>query len=364
MKKPVYLYIILFCGLCHTGYSQLLKPGFDPKEYKELIYISARTTANAKYYNQFPEPASFNMVYQSPTMGVDNLWDLWTNKQSQAVISIRGTTGKPESWMANFYAAMVPAKGELILSPTDTFHYALATDPKAAVHVGWLLCTAYLSKDIVPKIDSCYKKGTREFLIMGHSQGGAISFLLTAYLYSLQKQGKLPSDIRFKTYCSAGPKPGNLYFAYEYEAMTQGGWAYNVVNSADWVPETPISIQTLNDFSTTNPFKHAKKFIKKQKFPQNLVLSHVFNKLDKPTRNAQKNYQKFLGKLASKLIQKNLKEFQTPQFYSSNDYVRTGNTIVLLATEEYYKVYPDNDTALFIHHTHQPYLYLLDRQFK
>jgi hypothetical protein len=22
------------------------------------------------------------------------------------------------------------------------------------------------------------------------------------------------------------------------EAMTQGGWAYNVVNSADWVPET------------------------------------------------------------------------------------------------------------------------------
>jgi hypothetical protein len=51
----------------------------------------------------------------------------------------------------------------------------------------------------------------------------AISYLLTAYLYHLQKSGRLQADIRFKTYASAGPKPGNLYFAYQYEAMTKGG---------------------------------------------------------------------------------------------------------------------------------------------
>jgi len=50
--------------------------------------------------------------------------------------------------------------------------------------VGWLLSTAYLSKDILPKIDSMYKSGIKDFILMGHSQGGAINFLLTAHLYS------------------------------------------------------------------------------------------------------------------------------------------------------------------------------------
>lgn len=89
---------------------------------------------------------------------------------------MRGTTEKPESWLANFYAAMVPAKGEIKLNDTEIFRYQLATNPKAAVHIGWLLGMAYLSKEIAPKIDSLCKTGIKEFLIMGHSQGGAISF--------------------------------------------------------------------------------------------------------------------------------------------------------------------------------------------
>jgi hypothetical protein len=33
------------------------------------------------------------MIYQSQPIGLDNLWDLWTNeKKCLAVISIRGTT--------------------------------------------------------------------------------------------------------------------------------------------------------------------------------------------------------------------------------------------------------------------------------
>jgi predicted esterase len=60
----------------------------------------------------------------------------------------------------------------------------------------------------------------KESYIMGHSQGGAIAYLLTAHLLSLQKENKIPSEIVFKTYCSAAPKPGNLHFAY---ALTSGG---------------------------------------------------------------------------------------------------------------------------------------------
>jgi hypothetical protein len=353
--------LLLFSLISLTVVGQQLKSGFDKNEYKELMLISARTTAEPNYYKDFPEPSNFKMIYQSQPIGLDNLWDLWTNDKNVAVISIRGTTEKPESWLSNFYAAMVPAKGELKLNDKEIFPYQLATNPKAAVHVGWLLSMAYLSKEIVPKINEQYQKGTKEFLIMGHSQGGAISFLLTSYLYNLQQLDQLPKDIRFKTYCSAGPKPGNLYYAYEYEAMTQGGWAYNVVNSADWVPEMPISIQTLKDFNNVNPFTNAKVLIKKQKFPNNLVLKHVYNQLDKPTRKAQKNYEKYLGEMTSKIIKQNINGYNPPLYYSSNHFVRTGATIVLLPNDEYFKQFPDDPTKLFPHHFHAQYLLLLNQ---
>lgn len=354
------LILLLFISL--TVHGQLLKPGFDKDEYREMMLISAKTSAlDSIYYNKYPDPPHYKMLYRSSSIGLDNLWELWSDGMGKAVISIRGTTEKAESWLANFYAAMVPAKGELKLSNDDVFSYHLATNPKAAVHVGWLVSTAFLSKEIVPKIKEQYQKGTKNIIIMGHSQGGAIAFLLTSYLYNLQQLNQLPKDIRFKTYCSAAPKPGNLYYAYEYEAMTQGGWAFNVVNAADWVPEMPISIQTLNDFNYANPFKNAKNIIKKQKFPKNLVLKYAYNQLDKPTKKAQRKYEKYLGNLASKIIKQYLKDFTPPKYYKSNDYVRTGATIVLLPDDDYFKKYPDDPSKLFPHHFHEQYLYLLDK---
>ncbi|MCO5284966.1 MAG: lipase family protein [Chitinophagaceae bacterium] len=362
MTKTI-LPLFLLLSFSLTSLSQKLKPGFDKEEYREMMLISAKTSAlDSNYYLSLPFPAHFTLQYRSSSIGLDNLWELWTDdKSGKAVISIRGTTEKAESWLANFYAAMVPAKGELRLNSHEVFSYQLASEPKAAVHVGWLLSMVYLSKEILPKINEQFQRGNRDILIMGHSQGGAISYLLTSYLYNLQRLNQLPKDIRFKTYCSAAPKPGNLYYAYEYEAMTGGGWAFNVVNAADWVPEMPISIQTLNDFNNVNPFTNAKQIIRKQKFPKNLVLKHVYNQLDKPTRKAQRKYEKYLGRMASKLIKKHLPDFTPPTYYNSNHYVRTGTTIVLLPDEEYYKLYPDDPTKLFPHHFHEQYLYLLNR---
>ncbi len=295
-------------------------------------------------------------------MGLDNRWDLWINDRKDiAVISIRGTTGNTVSSLANLYAAMVPAKGELILSKTDTFRYCLATDEKAAVHIGWLLSMAFLSEDILPKIDSLYRSGVKDFLLMGHSQGGAIDYLLTAYLYSLQRQGRLPRDIRFKTYCSAAPKPGNLFFAYYYEFLTRGGWAYNVVNAADWVPETPISIQTLDDFSETNLFNNAKNEISKLRFPKNIVLKRIYNKLDKPTRKAQKRYEKYLGEMTSTVIRRKFPDFSPPPYFTSNNYVRTGITVVLYPDERYYQRFPAYSQNIAIHHNFNAYLFLLEK---
>lgn len=362
MKRPKLIYLAILTGLLFPVIlsAQHLKPGFDKSEYRELLRISARSTADSSYYNKLPEPQHSRMVYQSHEIGLANMWDLWENDKSIAIISIRGTIAKQESLLADFYAAMVPAKGELQLSKSDVFKYELASNPKAAVHVGWLLSTAYLSRDMLPKIDSCYKAGLRDFLIMGHSQGGGIAYLLTAYLYSLQKQELIPSDIRFKTYCSASPKPGNLYFAYDYETMTQAGWAYNVVNSADWVPETPVSIQTLNDFNTINPFVNAQQTIKKLKFPKNMVMKHAFKQLDKPTRKAQRKYEKYLGKMTSMVIKSYLPDFIPPAYYPTNYYVRTGAVVVLHTDEAYYKLFPDDEKNVFSHHEHKEYLYLLE----
>jgi hypothetical protein len=357
-----YLFILLasFCLIVNSLKAQHLKPGFDRDEYIEMMKVSAQF-GGEPYAKELTPSASYKFVYRSPVVGLENCWDLYINTEGVAVISIRGTVADQISWLANFYSGMVPAKGTLTISKTENFDYELADNPAATVHTGWLVSTAFLSKTILPKIDSLYKKGTREIIITGHSQGGAIAYLLTAYLYHLQKNKSLPEDIRFKTYCSAGPKPGNLYFAYDYEAMTQGGWAYNVVNASDWVPETPFSIQTLDDFNSVNPFKHAVTFIKKVKWPARWALRHAYNRINKPSRKAMRNYRRYLGTFLSKQVKHHIKEYESPVYSNTMAYVRTGAFIVLRPDEDYFKKFVQADTAIFVNHFHQPYIYLASK---
>lgn len=356
--------LLLGCllGVATTLRAQYLQPGFEQAEYAELMRVSARTTFDTVYANRHPAPERFRMLYRSPITGLDNLWDFWSDGKGTVAVSIRGTTKKQESWLENFYAAMVPAAGTLQLPGTGAFAYRLAPQADAAVHTGWLIGMASMAGAIRLKIDSAYGAGTRNLLIMGHSQGGAIAYLLTAYLRQLQQSGTLGADLRIKTYCSAAPKPGNTQFAYAYEAMTAGGWAFNVVNSADWVPESPFTIQTISDFNRQNPFVGAKAVIRKMKFPQRLALLHVFNRLDKSTRKADRTYRKYLGTMVGKQVAKLMPGLQVPAYVTSNNYARTGTPVVLLADSAYFKMYPDTSTNIWIHHLHAPYLYLLGRQ--
>ncbi|WP_417609147.1 META domain-containing protein [Owenweeksia hongkongensis] len=359
MKQFFFALTTLFA---FSANSQILKPGFDREEYMELMLISAQTTADSEYSENFIKPENYNIMFRSEPTAMDNLWDLWVhNEGNSAVISVRGTTPKAESWLLNFYAAMVPAQGQIKWGEDKIFDYQLADDQRAAVHIGWLIGTATLSDDILQKVDYLYKEGVKNFFIIGHSQGGGIAYLLTSHFLSLQKQGKLANDIQFKTYCSAAPKPGNLYYAYEYEAKTQNGWAFNVVNAADWVPEVPITIQTLDDFNETNPFIHADEIISKQKLTTKIVLKHVYKKLNKPTRKAQKNYQRYLGDEAHKMVMEKMDALVVPDYLPSSNYVRTGIQIVLQPNNAYFQAFPFDSTAIFTHHVHKPYLYLAEK---
>lgn len=361
MKRLIPVTILTILLTSPLLFADNLKPGFQKSEYAELLKISARQVNIPMDQIKAPSPEKFRFEYRSPEIGLSNQWDLWVSSDSMAVISIRGTTANMTSWLANFYAAMVPAKGSITVSDQDDFEYDFTDDPKAAVHTGWLVATAFLARDIKPKLDSVYKAGTRNIYIMGHSQGGAISFLLTSHLWNLRATGKLPADLNFKTYCSAAPKPGNLYYAYHFENMTKEGWAFNVVNAADWVPEMPVTIQTVSDYNSVNPFINALPAIKKQKFWQRLILKKAYKRLSKPPRKSQEDYQRYLGDRLFILIKKQLPGFVKPKYFASTNYVRTGKTIVLMPDEEYTIKFPDNNNNVFMHHFFEPYFFLLQK---
>jgi hypothetical protein len=366
-KKQLSLSLLAMILFSQTIYGQVLKPGFDKSEYIETLKINQKAHIAVNKWAEsttMPEPEKYKFVYRSPVVAFDNIWDLWVHVDKRiAMIAVQGSVPTEASFLANLYAAMIPAKGALQLDKSFKFTYNLSNDPGAAVHVGWFVAMAYLSRTIEHKIDSCYKSGIRDFILTGHSQGGGITFLLNSYLNNLKAEGRLHADIVFKTYCSAGPKPGNLRYAYDYENMTRDGWAYNVVNTADWVPDVPFTVQTVGDFTAVNPFRGAKAMIKKQKFPKNLALKHVYNRMSKPSEKAQKNYQKFLGKMVSQAVKKQIPDFNTPAYFNSNYYVRVGNTIVLKADEAYFKLYsnaPDNPN-IWQHHLPVQYLFLAER---
>jgi len=358
MKLKCYLsallvVIVLFVPM--SAEAQKLKAGFDISEYAELLKLTSKNS-DLVFGADMPHPEYHQLHYRSAVVGLDNAWELWKGEENTAVISVRGSTAAAESWIANFYAAMVPAKGSIQLQKDRIFTYELAENPLAAVHVGWLVAMASMADDVVQKLDSSYNSGTKDFVIVGHSQGGGISFLLTAYLNKLQQQGKLPGDIRFKTYCSAGPKPGNRFFADEYELTMNDGWAFNVINVDDWVPEVPFSIQTVNDMSPTNPFSLADQTIKKQPLVKRMVFKKLYKKMTKPAITAQQNYQKYLGKMISKSVKKHLHDFNAPEYYNSNFYVRTGRTILFKGSESYYHRYPQTSEKFMTHHSFDAYL--------
>lgn len=337
-----------------------LAPGYDRDEAMEMLRVCMGFVDKPIEGMTITPSERFRRVYRSPVMGLQNMWELHGDDRGTAVISLRGTTADMVSWLENGYAAMIPAQGEIRLENGSTFRYHLADDPRAAVHVGWTVGMAFLQRDILPKIDSLHQAGTRDILIAGHSQGGALSYLLTAHVRQLQREGRLPADIRFKTYASAAPKPGNTAFAHHYEYHTRG-WAFNTVNALDWVPEVPMSIQTVGDFNGVNPFSDAKKAMGQLPLKQRVAGKYVYNKLDKPTRKAQRNYTRFLGSTAGNFVRRELPELETPAYVESNLFVRTGAIVTLLPDSGYHARFPQKKETPFVNHMLDPYLYLLER---
>lgn len=353
-KAGFLLFSTIIC--VNIACAQELKSGFDAEEYLELLRITARQLDSGMVIN-FPEPEQFKMEYRSIAGPLDNRWELWANAaKSIVVISIRGTTRKPISWVSNFYSAMIPATGSLHLNDSTTFNYKLAADPKATVHVGWTLGLATMAPEMIAKLKEYNSQyHTKQVIVTGHSQGGAISFLTRSYLHYEQEAGRLPKDLIFKSYNGAAPNPGNLYYAYDYDYITRSGWAFTVVNALDWVPETPFSIQTLRDFNTLNPFVDVEKQLKKQSFIVRLYLKRVYGRMNRKSNKAQRVFTKYLGSTIGKQVKKAMPQFKEPAYAATMNYARAGVPIVLQPDAEYLEKYPDSGNKIFIHHGLMPY---------
>src|SRR5688572_20928779 len=106
-----------------------LKPGFDPIEYGELLSLAFYSSGIPDSNERIQTKDRYQMAYRSDEVGFKNRWTLYIRDDNVAVIDLRGTVGHAASWMANFYAAMLPATGSLQLNDSVTFNYQLSADP-------------------------------------------------------------------------------------------------------------------------------------------------------------------------------------------------------------------------------------------
>ena len=358
MKKI--LCLVLFC-VSFFAIAQHLKPIADFKEIEHSLYLAEDIhKAYAKY--SLLLLTQYENIYRSPEMGLTNKWGLYYNKESRvAEIAIRGSVNKGISWLANYYAAMVPAQGKIFLTPDQAVDYRFSEDDKASVHAGWTIASVYLLQDIKPKIDSLYRTNNREIIISGHSQGGVIAYLITAQLKQWQKDKQLPPDIRFKTYTLAAPKPGNTYFAYQYE-KTMNQWSYSLINTQDWVPEVPPTTQRIQDFNPISPFNKGNidGAMKKISWPKRWFARGLYNRVSNPTKKSVKRYANLLGSFLFKQISKTLPDLQEPTYRKESNYSRCGNPIILdgLSNPVYQEKF-NKPEEIMSHHLPNAYLFLL-----
>lgn len=356
--KSIFIFILVFSTI--SIHSQVLKNTANKDEIINSLTLAMDIhTPIGK--DSLKTLTHYENIYRSEDIGLANAWGLYYNPDKNLYeIAIRGSINSTLSWLANYYAAMIPANGTLQIGNDKIVNYKFSSDDRASVHTGWAIATLYLLEDIKPKLDSIIHAGARDIIVSGHSQGAAIATLLTAYLYQQKQTNALPQDLNIKTYALAVPKPGNLYFAYQYEKMTKL-WSYSIVNTQDWVPEVPPTTQTLNDFNAISPLSEneLESTFKKISWPKRIIAKTIFSGIERKPVKSVKKYKKYLGHFVFKEINKSLPELKEPTYRFESDYTRCSNPIVLdgLEDPEYQKEFNIPD-FIMTHHNPLAYIFL------
>ncbi|MEO9210550.1 MAG: hypothetical protein ABI208_05595, partial [Ginsengibacter sp.] len=333
----IFILLVVLSG-CTSKKSVELTPGYNKSELLAILPAMERTYDSADIGGFLtPEPENIKQVFRSKESPLKNRFDVWLTNDNQAVITIRGSIidSAGLSFTAALYALMVPATGKIKISETSTFEYKLAELPDAGVHLGMLLGLYFISGDLVNQINSQYKNGVKDFIIVGHSQGSGISLLATSYLWYLRKSGQLPADIRFKTYSIATPKTGNLQYVYDYEKLTAGGYALSVNNVLDWVPYIGITLESGQDFPKISPFKNIKAFLTDIHYPPGPNFEKGFEQFSTAVPQIVEQVGKIIHESVYPRVLKVIPGFVEPKSLPTLDFERSGVSVPLVPNQEY-----------------------------
>jgi len=359
------LFVFIILGLtsgCKVEKSFGLEPGYNKAELLGIMPAMERAYDSEDIGGfKTPSPENMEQVFRSKVSPLMNRFDIWLTNDKKALITIRGTIidSAAMSSAAVLYSLMAPANGKIKVSETGWFEYKLTELPDAGVHLGMLLGLYFMSGELVDQINTQYRDGIKDFIIVGHSQGSGNSLLVTSYLWYLRKDGKLPSDIRFKTYSIATPKTGNLQYVYDYEKLTAGGYAISVNNVIDWVPRVPMTFQSIGDFPKVSPFKDIKEFLS----GANYTLGPNFDKgfedfsnvapkvIDQTTQGIHENVYPKIAKVMPGYVE--------PECLPSFNFERSGLSVPLVPDSEYYKLFPNDPENFNVWENHSVYPYYI-----
>ena len=336
-----------------TGLDQLEAQSLMKLSYYPFFMDSCET-------NMKKELASYSIVKTVDSVAMDNAWSIIKTKNS-GIVTFRGTTSEQISWMENFYSAMIPATGNATLPNGKCVNYTFANDERAGIQAGWSLAILIMAPEIINEIKKLNNDGIYHIYIAGHSQGGALSLLFRAYLEHLPK-GVLSKKNKYKTYAFAAPKPGNRFFAYEYNKIVNKNLSsFTFTNPYDWVPQLPFSVQSPNNITALNPFV-AFESSKDGSLIKRIAMHQIYNSMKHPIVKSQKSLNKNLGDRVSKVIKKNIGEFRLPDYLLDAAYFPVGINIVL---EKYIpNRNPENNSDVFWQHHPPHYIKLVNNYFE
>lgn len=317
----------VFAFLCSVSLNAQHVAGFQANEALDLIKVCNSYTYLELYGSDAAIiPAGYQRVYTSEALGMDNMFQIYVDQnQKKGIINFRGSTAKKSSWLENMYASMIPAEDEITRKEVK-FKFKLADDPKASVHAGYVLALSYLAEDVTKQINNQNKNGVYTWFITGHSQGGALTQIVRAYLNYLPKK-ELSKKNQFKVYAFANPMVGNVAFASDYKKnFADPGMSFLLHNPEDIVPKMPLNY---NDTSFLKSNLQTLFFDRDNFDMKESAKEGMLNMLGS---NVNRFNNFFSNNVYGQLV-KELGDFKMPTYRKESNYTHTSDALTLPPTE-------------------------------
>ena len=251
-----------------------IAPGFDFDEAKTLLCIEQKTyegtpnnpSSTTPGLPPVPDPpANWQRkadLTPTKTTLLDNYWEVWQNQDAprQYVIAVRGTVNTPTSILADLLLPVVKARHDFTIGgvsvPFNLAREEPGSDIVAGVHAGFTLSLLLMlfttDAPLLATLTQLSLDPANEIYLTGHSQGASIAQLLTSFVRYSEDFAKAS----YKTYVFAPAKPGNDHYAYDLDQMAAAkGLSFAIVNSQDWVPQVPLTLEGPLSVNTPNPLR-------------------------------------------------------------------------------------------------------------